>query len=140
VATNDAVTEAVAQVVHTLVLGKESADATTAPLTVTVMGRSAVVPLEYRKVSVTVPAVVAGTLSSRYDPTALVRLTKPVPVNPAWLLSTVPEEIVPFSASYGMLAAEATRGTVVAMPAALRTSPPINQARTRLLRIIHRPL
>jgi hypothetical protein len=64
-ATSVACTETVAHVSHVPVLVNDRAEATTAPLTVIVIGRSAVVPLAYRQVSVASPAVEAGTLSSR---------------------------------------------------------------------------
>src|SRR3989442_8217667 len=70
------------------------------PLTETVAGRAAVVPSEYRKVRVLLPAASAVTGMSTYAPTALAGLAKPVPVKPTWLESTVPPaDRVPFSAS-----------------------------------------
>src|SRR6185436_12465951 len=62
--------------------------------------RAAVVPSEYRKVRVLVPAAATVTGISTYAPTALAVLAKPVPVKPAWLESNVPPaDSVPVSAS-----------------------------------------
>src|SRR5258706_347506 len=72
-AVRGAVMVAVAQVVHTLVLGKFTVTAVP-PLTLTVIGRLAVVPLEYRKDSVAVPALAALTVHVMELPTALVSL------------------------------------------------------------------
>src|SRR5689334_18725443 len=69
------------------------------PLTVTVVGRLTVVPLAQPKVSVALPALAALTVHVIVEPTALVRLQKPVPEKPAWLLSMVPWQVPP-SASY----------------------------------------
>src|SRR5947208_1401333 len=90
---------AVAQVSHEPVGAKASVPAA-APLTVRVMGRFAVVPLAYRKVSVAGPALAALTVHCTYEPTSLAVLTKPVPVKPGQLDSTAPWKMVAFSASY----------------------------------------
>jgi hypothetical protein len=47
------------------VLGNDCAEATVTPLTLIVIGRSVVVPLEYRQASVAAPAADAVTPSSR---------------------------------------------------------------------------
>src|SRR5919202_6183582 len=75
------------------------------PLTVSVAGRSDVVPLANRKVSGWAPS--ASTLNSTAEPTALAVSTNPVPVNPGWLLATTPLTIVACSASYRTGAAAA---------------------------------
>src|SRR5213082_2958665 len=91
--------DAVAQVFQLAVVGKFSVPREV-PLTEMVAGRAAVVPSEYRKLSVLVPAVAAVTAISTNAPTALVVLAKPVPVKPGWLESNVPPaDSVPVSAS-----------------------------------------
>src|ERR1041384_1263497 len=92
-------TDAAAQVSQLAVTGKLSVPRAV-PLTEMVAGRAAVVPLEYRKLRVLVPAVAAVTGISTYAPTALAVLAKPVPVKPTWLESNVPPaDSVPVSAS-----------------------------------------
>src|SRR2546429_8381375 len=91
--------DAVAQVSQLAVVGKFSVPREV-PLTEMVAGRAAVVPSEYRKVRVLVPAALAVTGMSTYAPTALAVLAKPVPVKPGWLESNVPPaDSVPVSAS-----------------------------------------
>src|SRR5436305_15210872 len=91
--------DAVAQVFQSAVVGKFSVPCEV-PLTEMVAGRAAVVPSEYRKVRVLVPAADAVTGMSTYAPTALAGLAKPVPVKPRWLESNVPPaDSVPVSAS-----------------------------------------
>src|SRR2546421_8761064 len=91
--------DAVAQVSQLAVIGKFSVPREV-PLTEMVAGRAAVVPSEYRKLRVLVPAVAAVTGMSTNAPTALVVLAKPVPVKPRWLESNVPPaDSVPVSAS-----------------------------------------
>src|SRR5689334_1450856 len=91
--------DAVAQVSQLAVIGKFSVPREV-PLTEMVAGRATVVPSEYRKVRVSVPAAAAVTGMSTYAPTALAGLAKPVPVKPAWLESNVPPaDRVPVSAS-----------------------------------------
>src|SRR3954454_24963103 len=91
--------DAVAQVSQLAVIGKFSVPREV-PLTEMVAGRAAVVPSEYRKLRVLVPAVGAVTGMSTYAPTAVAVLAKPVPVKPRWLESNVPpEDSVPVSAS-----------------------------------------
>src|SRR3954463_5605433 len=91
--------DAVAQVSQLAVTGKFSVPRAV-PLTEMVAGRAAVVPSEYRKLRVLVPAVAAVTGMSTYAPTALAVLAKPVPVKPRWLESNVPPaDSVPVSAS-----------------------------------------
>src|SRR5262245_17124463 len=58
------------------------------PLMVSAAGRVDVAPLAYRKASVWGPPVVALTLNSTAASTALALLTKPLPVNPGWVVST----------------------------------------------------
>src|SRR2546430_9082202 len=91
--------DAVAQVSQLAVIGKFSVPCDV-PLTEMVAGRAALVPSEYRKLRVLVPAVATVTGMSRYAPTALAVLAKPVPVKPRWLESNVPPAgSVPVSAS-----------------------------------------
>src|SRR5256886_17048218 len=91
--------DAVAQVSQLAVIGKFSVPCEV-PLTEMVAGRAAVVPSEYRKLRVLVPAVAAVTGMSTNAPTALAVLAKPVPVKPRWLESNVPPaDSVPVSAS-----------------------------------------
>src|SRR5438270_48636 len=91
--------DTVAQVFQLAVVGKFSVPCEV-PLTEMVAGRAAVVPSEYRKVRVLVPAVSAVTGMSTYAPTALAGLANPVPVKPGWLESNVPPaDRVPVSAS-----------------------------------------
>src|SRR6266508_4667478 len=91
--------DAVAQVSQLAVIGKVSVPREV-PLTEMVAGRAAVVPAEYRKLRVLVPAVAAVTGMSTDAPTALAVLAKPVPVKPRWLESNVPPaDSVPASAS-----------------------------------------
>src|SRR5256885_745398 len=91
--------DAVAQVSQLAVVGKFSVPREV-PLTEMVAGRAAVVPSEYRKVRVLVPAAFAVTGMSTYAPTALAVLAKPVPVKPRWLESNVPPaDSLPVSAS-----------------------------------------
>src|SRR6266540_2570375 len=91
--------DAVAQVSQLAVVGKFSVPREV-PFTEMVAGRAAVVPSEYRKLRVLVPAVAAVTGISTNAPTALAVLAKPVPVKPRWLESNVPPaDSVPVSAS-----------------------------------------
>src|SRR4051812_38189440 len=91
--------DAVAHVSQLAVIGKFSVPRAV-PLTEMVAGRAAVVPSEYRKLRVLVPALAAVTGMSTNAPTALAGLAKPVPVNPRWLESNVPPaDNVPLSAS-----------------------------------------
>src|SRR4051794_12945733 len=91
--------DAVAQVSQLAVIGKFSVPREV-PLTEMVAGRATVVPSEYRKLRVLVPAAAAVTGMSTYAPTALAVLAKPVPVKPRWLESNVPPaDSVPVSAS-----------------------------------------
>src|SRR4051812_33732239 len=91
--------DAVAQVSQLAVTGKFSVPREV-PLTEMVAGRAAVVPSEYRKLRVLVPAAAAVTGMSTNAPTALAVLAKPVPVKPGWLESNVPPaDSVPVSAS-----------------------------------------
>src|SRR2546429_5599620 len=91
--------DAVAQVSQLAVVGKFSVPPEV-PLTEMVAGRAAVVPSEYRKLRVLVPAAAAVTGMSTNAPTALAVLAKPVPVKPRWLESNVPPaDSVPVSAS-----------------------------------------
>src|SRR2546430_12082608 len=91
--------DSVAQVSQLAVVGKFSVPREV-PLTEMVAGRAAVVPSEYRKLRVLVPAVAAVTRISTNAPTALAVLAKPVPVKPRWLESNVPPaDSVPVSAS-----------------------------------------
>src|SRR2546423_14988902 len=91
--------DAVAQVSQLAVIGKFGVPREV-PLTEMVAGRAAVVPSEYRKLRVLVPAVAAVTGMSTNAPTALAVLAKPVPVKPRWLESNVPPaDNVPVSAS-----------------------------------------
>src|SRR6185437_3871401 len=92
-------TDTLAQVSQLAVVGKFSVPCA-APLTEMVAGRAEVVPSEYRKLRVLVPAAAAVTGMSTYAPTALAVFAKPVPVKPAWLESKVPPaDRVPVSAS-----------------------------------------
>src|SRR4051794_2830759 len=91
--------DAVAQVSQLAVTGKFSVPREV-PLTEMVAGRATVVPSEYRKLRVFVPAAATVTGMSTNAPTALAGLAKPVPVKPRWLESTVPPaDSVPVSAS-----------------------------------------
>src|SRR5438552_18288208 len=91
--------DGVAQVSQLAVIGKFSVPREV-PLTGMVAGRAAVVPSEYRKLRVLVPAAAAVTGISTNAPTALAVLAKPVPVKPGWLESNVPlADSVPVSAS-----------------------------------------
>src|SRR5439155_10492358 len=91
--------DAVAQVSQLAVVGKFSVPREV-PLTEMVAGRAPVVPSEYRKLRVLVPAAAAVTGISTNAPTALAVLAKPVPVKPRWLESNVPPaDSVPVSAS-----------------------------------------
>src|SRR2546429_9981169 len=81
--------DAVAQVSQLAVVGKFSVPCEV-PLTEMVAGRAAVVPSEYRKLRVLVPAVAAGTGVSTKAPTALAGLGKPGPGKPRGLESNVP--------------------------------------------------
>src|SRR5438067_7964939 len=95
--------DAVAQVSQLAVTGKFSVPCEV-PLTEMVAGRAAVVPSEYRKLRVLVPAAAAVTGMSTNAPTALAVLAKPVPVKPRWLESNVPPaDSVPVSASNNVL-------------------------------------
>src|SRR3954451_24128720 len=95
--------DAVDQVSQFAVIGKFSVPCAV-PLTEMVAGRAAVVPSEYRKVTVLVPAAAAVTGMSTNAPTALAVLAKPVPVKPRWLESNVPPaDSVPVSASNVLL-------------------------------------
>src|SRR5436305_14779611 len=92
--------DAVAQVFQSAVVGKFSVPCEV-PLTEMVAGRAAVVPSEYRKLRVLVPAVAAVTGMSTYAPTALAGLAKPVPAKPGGLESNVPPaDSGPVSASH----------------------------------------
>src|SRR5579859_8101940 len=91
--------DALAQVSQLAVVGKFRVPCEV-PLTEMVAGRAAVLPSEYRKVRVWVPAAVTVTGMSTYAPAALAVLAKPVPVKPVWLESNVPPaDSVPVSAS-----------------------------------------
>ena len=91
--------DAVDQVSQFAVVGKFSVPREV-PLTEMVAGRAALVPSEYRKVSVLVPAAATVTGMSTYAPAALAVFAKPVPVKPEWLESKVPPaDNVPVSAS-----------------------------------------
>src|SRR5690349_16993924 len=91
--------DTVAQVSQLAVVGKFSVPREV-PLTEMVAGRAAVVPSEYRKVRVLVPAALTVTGMLTYAPTALAVLAKPLPVKPRWLESNVPPaDSVPVSAS-----------------------------------------
>src|SRR6266511_2368222 len=104
-----AVTAALTVTVAQLPVGlNASSSATSAPLTVMSIGRFAVDPLEWRTASVAVPALAALTVHSTYEPTRLSSLTNPVPEKFRWLDSTTPCEIVAFSASYRVAAADAS--------------------------------
>src|SRR5215475_8462819 len=90
--------DAVAQVSQLAVIGKFSVPREV-PLTEMVAGRATVVPSEYRKLRVLVPAAAVTGMSTN-APTALAVLAKPVPVKPRWLESNVPPaDSVPVSAS-----------------------------------------
>src|SRR2546429_4372345 len=104
--------DAVAQVSQLAVVGKFSVPREV-PLTEMVAGRAAVVPSEYRKLRVLVPAVAAVTRISTNAPTALAVLAKPVPVKPRWLESNVPPaDRVPVSASNSVPPAGGVEGGV----------------------------
>src|SRR6266511_108338 len=117
---------ALAQVSQELVGGKSSVPADV-PLTVRVIGRLAVVPLAYRKVSVAVPAEATLTVHSTDAPTALVVLQNPVPEKPVWSESIVPWHTA-FSASYRVAAA--TAGPAPAVSTANGTASTARKARS----------
>src|SRR6266540_3107248 len=99
VALSGTMIDAVDQVSQLPVGGKFS-DTGAAPLTTMSIGLAAVLPLANRKLTVRVPAVAVTPVHSTKQPTTFGVLTKPVPLNPAWSLSTVlPGERVAFSAS-----------------------------------------
>src|SRR3954463_3968929 len=93
------VMDAVDQVSQLAVIGKFSVPREV-PLSEMAAGRATVVPSEYRKFRVLVPAAAAVTGMSTNEPIALAGLAKPVPVKPRWLESKVPPaDSVPVSAS-----------------------------------------
>src|SRR6476469_3315459 len=68
------------QAVQSPVPGNDRPAATTAPLTAMSIGRSAVVPLAYRRVRLAGPAAWASTVNWTELPTTLSMFTKQVPV------------------------------------------------------------
>src|SRR5262249_52484667 len=96
----------------------------------------------YRRDNVAVPVLAALTVHVIVLPTALVRLQKPVPLNPVWLLSVVPWH-TPFSASYLTAAAAgaappvaAFATTAVIAPAAASAATAATGAVRRIRRLI----
>jgi len=89
----------VVQFVHAPVPVKATSSAIIVPLTLTRSGRLVDVPLAYRMIRFCVPVAAAVTVHSTALPTWLLKLTKPVPVKPAWSLSTTPLTISACSAS-----------------------------------------
>jgi hypothetical protein len=138
----DTVTVTVCQLVQAPVTGMLSV-IDPPPLTVTLTGLAAVDPLANRIVSVTWPAEARLTDHCTNTPTALGVFTKPVPLNPAWLLSTVlPAEIVAFSASSRVVpppvqvGSPAWTGTLIAFQAALTVAHWVEFAPNRLTAVL----
>src|SRR3954451_23629010 len=91
--------DAVDQVSQFAVTGKFSVPREV-PFTEMVADRAAVVPSEYRKVTVLVPAAATVTGMSTDAPTAVAVLANPVPVKPrSWESNVPPADREPVSAS-----------------------------------------
>src|SRR5262245_2554775 len=95
---------------------------TVLPLTIRLAGRAVVVPLANRNPNVAVPAAEALTVNWAKAPTALVPLQKPVPENPAQLLSMVPVQTA------GAFSASKRVGAASAEPAVRMPTAPANRA------------